>query len=199
MDNVLLGAPAAYDEVVDPGKAAWQPLMALSMCHWKDDPAFLRPKGILLYSNRLKGVVMAVFCMSSGLTGIWWYTLPQVNLGEDCATSHLGGEFQHVGQRIDIRLCHQVGLVEISAGTPAAICLLHHVNRAPEHDISNQLSLEPYSSELQSHLRGSRAKLGYDILLRNQLVTIYQVPEPVDYDISGSRASWVTIYRVSQK
>jgi hypothetical protein len=43
----------------------------LSTCRWKDGPAFLRPKGIRLYPNRPKGMVMAVFCMSSGLTGIW--------------------------------------------------------------------------------------------------------------------------------
>jgi hypothetical protein len=54
-------------------KAAWQSGMALSTCRWKDSPAFLRPKGIRLYSNKPKGVVMAVFFTSAGFTGIWWY------------------------------------------------------------------------------------------------------------------------------
>ncbi len=129
MDKVLLVAPAAYDEVVDPGKgciAVPDGPVHVSLERW---PFISRPQGILLYSNRPKGVVMAVFCMSSGLTGIWWYPLPQVNLGEDCAASRLGAEVQHVGQRVDIRLCHQVGPAEISPGMPAAICLLHHVKR----------------------------------------------------------------------
>ncbi len=52
-------------------KAAWQSRIALSTCRWKDGPTFLRPKGIRLYSNRLKGVVMVG--ISAGFTGIWWY------------------------------------------------------------------------------------------------------------------------------
>jgi hypothetical protein len=65
VDNVLLVVPAA-----DGGLAVSNGSIP---CRWKDGPAFLRPKGIRLYSNKPKGVVMAVFCTSAGFTGIWWY------------------------------------------------------------------------------------------------------------------------------
>ncbi len=57
MACVLLVVPAADDYSISSmqAKATWQSLMALSTSHWKDGPAFLRPKGILLYSNRPKG------------------------------------------------------------------------------------------------------------------------------------------------
>jgi hypothetical protein len=77
-----------------PGNA----LMALSTCRWKDSPVFLRPKGILLYSQRLKGV------NDIGLLHILWVdrdlmiSFPQVNLGEDRATSGRGNEIQHMGR-----------------------------------------------------------------------------------------------------
>lgn len=41
----------------------------LSMNRWKARPEFLRPKGILIYSNRPNGVIMAVFGISSGSQG----------------------------------------------------------------------------------------------------------------------------------
>jgi hypothetical protein len=72
--------------------------MALYTCRWKDSLVFLRPKGILLYSKRLKGVNYG------GLLHILWVDrnlmipFPQVNLGEDRATSGLGSEIQHVGR-----------------------------------------------------------------------------------------------------
>ena len=40
---------------------------------WKVMPPFFRPNGILRNSKRPKGVMMAVFLMSEGWTGIWWY------------------------------------------------------------------------------------------------------------------------------
>lgn len=42
-----------------------------SMKCWKVCAEFLSPKGILTYSNRPKGVLMGVWGISSGLTGIW--------------------------------------------------------------------------------------------------------------------------------
>jgi hypothetical protein len=95
-------------------KAALQSLMALSglsMWCW-NGPAFLKPKGILLYSNRPKGV----------------------NLGEHRASGRLGIKVLHVWQQVDIRLCQEVELPEISTGPPAPIHLPHHVKWAgPEN------------------------------------------------------------------
>jgi hypothetical protein len=72
-------------------------------CHWKDGPAFLRPNGILLYSNRPKGVVMTVFWTSSiGWQGSDDTLSAGVNLEESRAASRLGGEIQHVGQGVEI-------------------------------------------------------------------------------------------------
>ncbi len=42
-------------------KTASQSLMAQSTSRWKDATAFLKPKGILMYSKRPKGMVVAVF------------------------------------------------------------------------------------------------------------------------------------------
>ena len=39
---------------------------------WKACAAFFKPKGILKNSKRPKGVIMAVFGMSSSAIGIWW-------------------------------------------------------------------------------------------------------------------------------
>jgi len=49
------------------------PRRTLSINHWNVCAALRRPKGILRNSKSLKGVVTAVFGMSSGATGIWWY------------------------------------------------------------------------------------------------------------------------------
>ncbi len=40
---------------------------------WKVWEAFRKPNGILRNSNEPNGVVIAVFGMSSGATGTWWY------------------------------------------------------------------------------------------------------------------------------
>ncbi len=47
---------------------------------------------------------------------------PQVNLRDDRAASCLGGEIQHVGQRVDI--CYKVEAAKVTAGMPADIRLL---------------------------------------------------------------------------
>jgi len=46
-----------------------------SICLWKVWAAFLRPKGMNMYSKRPKGVIIAVFGTSVAETGIWWYAL----------------------------------------------------------------------------------------------------------------------------
>ncbi len=83
-------------------KAAWQSLMALSTWHWNDGPAFLRPKGIRLYSNRPKrgggGCLLHILWVDRDLV----VALPQINLGKNGAPGHLGGEIQHVGQWVNI-------------------------------------------------------------------------------------------------
>jgi hypothetical protein len=70
---MLLVVPAAYDDVVDPGKSCMAipdgPVQVL-LEGW---PFISEAKEHPLYSNRPKGVMMAVFCMYLGLTGIWWY------------------------------------------------------------------------------------------------------------------------------
>ena len=73
MDNVLLVVPAADDNILHPGKGGLAVSNSPVHMPLEGRPAFLRPKGIRLYSNRPKGVVMAVFCTSAGFTGIWWY------------------------------------------------------------------------------------------------------------------------------
>jgi hypothetical protein len=63
VDLVLVVGPAADDNVIYP---------STNSLTVPDAPAFLNPKGILMYSKRPKGMVVAVFCTSAGLTGIWW-------------------------------------------------------------------------------------------------------------------------------
>jgi hypothetical protein len=54
-------------------------------------------------------------------------SLPQVDLGEDGAARRLGGEVQHVGERVYIWLSNQVQPPEVPAQPPAPLRLPHHV------------------------------------------------------------------------
>jgi len=53
--------------------------MAMSTCHRKNASMFLRPKGILQHSNRLKGVMMPVFAHPLGWQDLR-YPFPRSNL-----------------------------------------------------------------------------------------------------------------------
>jgi hypothetical protein len=68
------------------------------------------------------------FFFWTGRRGCWWHSSAhplgwQVNLGENRAAGCLGGEIQHVGQRVDIRLRYQVEQAKVAAGKPASIRL----------------------------------------------------------------------------
>ena len=69
---VFLRGTAEDKDVVYIGKTEIQVFEDLITKHWKVWAAFCRPKDIKGNSKRPKGVVIAVFWMSSGLTGIWW-------------------------------------------------------------------------------------------------------------------------------
>jgi hypothetical protein len=67
---LLLGS--ADDDVfhTDKGCPSHFMIAQSTLRNWEDAPAFLRLKGILLYSKRPERVAMVFFCTSSGLTGI---------------------------------------------------------------------------------------------------------------------------------
>jgi hypothetical protein len=71
VDGVLLRVIAGHVHVVDVGEHHLQVGDALSTFRWKVAPAFMNPKGIRRYSKAPKGVVIAVFCILAGCTGIW--------------------------------------------------------------------------------------------------------------------------------
>ena len=51
-----------------------------SISRWKSWPAFFNPNGQRGKMNKPNGVMTAVFLISSGLTGIWWYPLSKSTL-----------------------------------------------------------------------------------------------------------------------
>jgi hypothetical protein len=52
-------------------------------------------------------------------------TFSKINLAENLASSAPGGEVQHVGKRVRVRLCDQIKAVEVSSWPPRPV-LLHH-------------------------------------------------------------------------
>jgi hypothetical protein len=55
--------------------------------------------------------------------------LAEVYLGEDRTTGGDVGEIKHIRQWVRIRLCNKIEPPEIATRPPAAISLLHHMNR----------------------------------------------------------------------
>jgi hypothetical protein len=83
---------------------------------WKVLLELLMPKGILVYSNNPKGVVI-------WMHGNLVVSLPQVNLAEDFAPNSHIRKVKHVGQGIGVRLCHQVEVTKIAT---TFVCLLNY-------------------------------------------------------------------------
>jgi hypothetical protein len=71
-------------------------------------PAFLRPKGMQVYSNSPKrcgdGCLADVIRVNRDLM----LALTEIILEEDGTATGVMSEVQHVGQRVGVRLCNQV-------------------------------------------------------------------------------------------
>ncbi len=127
MDNVLHVVPAADDDIIHPGKGGLAVSNSPVYMSLEGRPRIPQTKGHLLVLEQAEGGG------DGGLLHVGWIhldlvvPLPQVNLGEDGAARRLGGEVQHVGERVHIRLCDQVRPPEVPARPPASVRLPHHV------------------------------------------------------------------------
>jgi hypothetical protein len=108
VDNVLLVVSAADDDVIHPGKSCLEVSNSFIHVPLEGWPRIPQTKRHPLKLKQDEGGG------DGGLLHICWIhrdlvvPLPQVDLGEDGAARRLGGEVQHVGERVHIWLCNQV-------------------------------------------------------------------------------------------
>jgi hypothetical protein len=72
-------------------------------------------------------MVIAVFCTLSGRLDDSLSSGQSLRRLYTYTADRLGGEIQHVGKRVFIRLRYQVEQAKIAEGTPAAVPFLYHV------------------------------------------------------------------------
>jgi hypothetical protein len=126
VDHVLLVISAADDNIIHPGKGGLAVLNSsvhVPLEGWPRVPQTKRHPFILEQAEGGGGGLLYVFRINRDLV----VPLPQVYLGEDGSARRLGGEVQHVEERIHIWLCNQVQPPKIPARPPAPVRLLHHV------------------------------------------------------------------------
>jgi hypothetical protein len=93
----------------------------MSMKRWA---AFRRPKDMKGNSNRPKGVVMVVFCMSPRWTGIWLYALTRSILRRS-NNQRAGGSSHGSEDGIAVGNGPGVEISIVSTGTPTVVLLGH--------------------------------------------------------------------------
>jgi hypothetical protein len=100
-----------------------------SIIRWKVCAALDSPNGVNKYSNKLNGVIIAVFGMSVAENRDLVITLHKMDFWKNVATMQAIGKVLNVWQRVLVRGCHQIEMAIIATRSRGSIFFGNHVQR----------------------------------------------------------------------